>query len=143
MISGPPSLSDLPLALTPRDLRRDRIREPGNAEFGEVVRRFLPLVYGVSSALIPENAESAEKVSAAVFETLAFRWKRIARKTPLASWLVRTTGYAAAKERSQLGLKAKSQLSSGVLAQTLFKKLNSLSQRRADAFVLCAILGEQ
>lgn len=143
MTSGAPSLFDLPLASTLRDLRRDRFREPGNAHFGELVQRFLPLVYGVSSALIPENTDSAEKVSAAVFETLAFRWKKIPRKTPLASWLVRTTGYAAAKERSRLGLKARSQQASGVLAQALFKKLNSLSQRRADAFVLCAILGEQ
>lgn len=143
MISEAPSLPDLPLTSTLRDLRRDRFREPGNAHFHEVVRRFLPLVYGVGSALIPENVESAEKVSAAVFETLAFRWRRIARKTPLASWLVRTTGYAAARERSRLGLRAKSQIATGALAQTLFKTVNSLPARRADAFVLCAILGEQ
>jgi hypothetical protein len=143
MTPDAPTLSDLPLTSTMRELRRDRFREPGNAHFLELVRRFLPLVYGVSSALIPESAESAENVSAAVFETLAFRWKRIARKTPLASWLVRTTGYVAAKERSRLGLKAKSQLATGILAQTAFKKVNSLSARQADAFVLCAIIGEQ
>ncbi|HUS36105.1 MAG TPA: CotH kinase family protein, partial [Verrucomicrobiae bacterium] len=143
MTPGAASVSDLPIASILRDLRRDRFCQPANAPFAELVRRFLPLVYGVSLALIPENTESAEKVSAAVFETLAFRWKRIPRKTPLASWLVRTTGYAVAKERSRLGLKARSQLSNGELAQALFKKLNSLSQRRADAFVLCAILGEQ
>src|SRR5688572_13060405 len=143
MTSGASTDLEIPFALTARDLRRERSLAPGAALFPELVRRFLPLVHGVGAALIPESSEAAEKVSAAVFETLAFRWKSIPRKTPIASWLVRTTGYAAARERSRLGLSAKSALPNGVLAQALFKRLNSLPQRRIDAFVLCAILGEQ
>jgi hypothetical protein len=137
-----PNISEIPVALTVRDLRRNRSLAPGGPIFPELARRFLPLVYGISSALIPENAEAAENVSVAVFETLGFRWKSIARKTPLASWLVRTTWYVAARERSRLGLKAKSQISTGILAQTLFKGVLGLSRRCADAFVLCGVFGE-
>ena len=143
MTSGASIESEIPFALTARDLRRERSLQPGAPLFPEVVRRFLPLVHGIGAALIPENSEAHERVSTAVFETLAFRWKRIPRKMPLASWLVRTTGYAAARERSRLGLTARSAIPAAILAQTLFKKLNSLPQRRIDAFVLCAILGEQ
>src|SRR4051812_29730906 len=142
MTATPPNLSDIPITLTIRDLRRNRSLAPGGALFAEVARRFLPLVYGIGSGLIPENADAAESVSVAVFETLGFRWKSIPRRTPLASWLVRTTWYVAARERSRLGLKAKSQISTGILSQTLFKGLLGLSRRQVDAFVLCGILGE-
>src|SRR5205085_2823316 len=88
------------------------------------------------------NAEAAERVSMAAFETLAYRWKSIRRKMPIATWLVRTTWYAAARERSRLGLKAKSSEPIGILAQTLFKGFLRLNTACANAFVLCAVLGE-
>src|SRR5258706_2357458 len=126
MTPGALNISDTHIlaALTIRDLRRDRTLAPGGARFFEVARRFLPLVYGISAALIPENPEAAERVSAAVFETLAFRWRRISRKSVVATWLVRTTCYAVARERSRLGLKAKSAAPTATLAQTLFKGVN-------------------
>ena len=140
--AGVSNALEIPATLTIRDLRRDRSLAPGAAGYSEIARRFSPLVYGIATALIPENAEAAERVSIAVFETLAFRWKGIARKTPLAVWLVRTTCYVVARERSRLGLKAKSAEPNAILAQTLFKALNSLPARLANPFVLCAILGE-
>src|SRR5437764_3080774 len=122
--AGVSSASEISATLTIRDLRRDRSTAPGAAGFIEIARCFLPLVYGIAAALIPESAEAPERVSVAVFETLAFRWKRIARKTPIAVWLVRTTCYVAARERSRLGLKAKSAEPNAILGQTLFKALN-------------------
>jgi hypothetical protein len=137
-----PTIAEIPATLTIRDLRRDRSLAPGGARFCEVARRFVPLVYGISSALIPEQPEAAEEVTIAVIETLAFRWRTISRKIPVASWLVRTTWYVAARERSRLGLKAKSEISTGILAQTFFKRLLGLPRKSVEAFVLCAIFGE-
>jgi hypothetical protein len=114
---------NVPAGLMIRDLRRDPTLAPGGGRFPEVVQRFLPLVYGISSALIPEHPAAAETVSTAVFETLAFRWRRISRKTLIATWLVRTTCFAAARERSRLGLKAKAGTAAGLLAQRLFKEV--------------------
>src|ERR1041385_6712130 len=111
MPADAPTIAEIPATLTIRDLRRDRSLAPGGARFIEVARRFMPLVYGISSALIPEQPEAAEAVTIAVIETLAFRWRTISRKIPVASWLVRTTWYVAARERSRLGLKAKSEIS--------------------------------
>ena len=107
-----------------------------------MVRRFLALVYGISSALIPENPAAAETVSTAVFETLAFRWRQISRKTVIATWLVRTTCFAAARERRRLGLNAKAGTTAGLLAQRLFKEVNHLAPRHANAVVLCSFLKE-
>jgi DNA-directed RNA polymerase specialized sigma24 family protein len=132
---------NVPGGLTIRDLRRDRTLAPGGGRFPEVVRRFLPLVYGISSALIPENPAAAETVSTAVFETLAFRWRR-PRRTLIATWLVRTTCFAAARERRRLGLKAKAGTAAGLLAQRLFKEVNHLAPRYANAVVLCSFLKE-
>jgi len=143
MTPGATILREIPVALTLRELRRDRALAPGGPHFNDVVRTFLPLAYGIGSALIPENAEAAERVSTAAFEALAFRWRSIRRKTPIATWLVRTTCYAAARERSRLGLKAKSTEPTAILAQTLFNNLHRLSARYVNAFVLCAILGEE
>jgi hypothetical protein len=142
MTALPPPISNVPLTTTIRDLRRNRSLAPGGPLFPEVARRFLPLVYGIGSALIPENPEAAENVSAAVFETLGFRWKSVPRRTLLASWLMRTTWYVAARERSRLGLKAKSQISTGILAHALLKGFLGLPRRQGDAFVLCGILGQ-
>src|SRR4051812_18014398 len=139
---GAPNVAEIPAILTIRDLRRNRSLAPGGALFVEVARRFLPLVYGISAALIPERPEAVENICGAVFETLAFRWRRIPRKIPVASWLVRTTRFIAARERGRLGLKANSDEPAAILAQTLFKGVNALPRRQADAFVLCAIVGE-
>jgi DNA-directed RNA polymerase specialized sigma24 family protein len=136
------NISDIPATLTIRQMRRDRSLAPGGPRFVEVARRFLPLVYGIAAALTPEQPDAAENISGAVFETLAFRWKRISRKTPLATWLVRTTWYVAKRERSRLGLKAASQISTAILARTLFEGVLGLSRQTADAFVLCGILGQ-
>src|SRR5256885_532699 len=97
----PGALSN-PELLTLRGLRRDRAFAPGGERFAEVVRRHLPLVYGSALALIPENPAAAESVSIAVFETLAFRWKKLSRRTVLGTWLARTIWYAAARERRWL-----------------------------------------
>jgi DNA-directed RNA polymerase specialized sigma24 family protein len=137
---GAPNVSEIPAALTIRDLRRNRSLAPGGPLFDEVARRFLPLVYGIGAALVPENPEAAESICRAVFETLAFRWRRISRKIPVASWLVRTTWYVAVRERKRLRLTLAPV--SAALAQTVFKRVNGLSRKQAEAFVLCAILGE-
>lgn len=138
----PDCLASVPGVLTIRDLRRDKVLAPGGGRFPGVIRRFLPLVHGMSVALIPEDPSAAETVSTAVFEALAFRWHRLSRKTVLATWLVRTTGYAVARERSRLGLKAKVGTVSGFLAQRLFKEVNRLSPRYANAVLLCSFLKE-
>jgi hypothetical protein len=142
MTVGALNVSEVPATLTLRDLRRDRALAPGGGRFGEVVRKFLPLVYGVGGALIPEDVDGAERVAVAVFETLAFRWRKISRKTAIATWLLRTTSYVAARERSRLGLKAASADARAVLARAMLKGVNGLCARRANAFVLCAMLGE-
>ncbi len=131
-----------PSALTSRELWKDRTLAPGGGRFHEVARRFLPLVNGISASLILENPGAAETVSTAVFETLAFRWKGIPRKLAVATWLVRTTCFAATQERKRLGLKSKSRMPACTLAQRLFKAANRLPRRHANAFVLCSMLNE-
>ena len=140
MTVGAPNVSEIPATLTIRDLRRNRSLAPGGPLFAEVARRFLPLVYGIGAALVPENLEAAERICGAVFETLAFRWRRIPRKIPVASWLARTTWYVAVRERRRLGLSWAPV--SAALARTVCKRLNALPRRQAEAFVLCAIVGE-
>src|SRR5262249_54530880 len=93
-------------------------------------------------ALIPENPAAAVPVSIAAFETLAFRWKKLSRRTVLATWLLRTVCYAAARERKRLGLKRRPGTANGVIAQGLLKEINGLKPRHANAFVLGTLLQE-
>jgi hypothetical protein len=136
---------DLPMvsaALTAREMRRDPTLAPGGPRFGAALSRFIPLVHGIGAALIPESAEAAEAVAVATLHALVLRWRKISRGAPLATWLVRTACYAAARERSRRGLKRRSDAVNAVLAQAGLKQLNGFKPRVANAVVLCGILGE-
>ena len=139
MIAGAGSKPEL---LTLRALRRDLGFEPGGEGFAEVVQRHLPLVYGPALALIPENPAAAELVSIAVFETLAFRWRKLSRRTVLTTWLLRTVWFASARDRKRLGLGRKPETPKGVIGHGLLKQINALKPRHANAFVLTTLLRE-
>ena len=98
------------------------------------------MVYGAAMALMPEKPEAAEGVSVAVFESFACRWRSLSRKTFVAAWLLRTVRFTAARERRNLGLKAKAATTNGVLAQRLFKEVNRLKERPRTAVVLRCLL---
>jgi hypothetical protein len=125
-------------ALTARDLRKDQTLAPGAANFPAVIRKFLPTVYGTALALIPENPEAAKTVSTAVFETLAVRWKRIPKKAFLIAWLLRTTSFAIARERSRLHLKAKPTTPAAVETLNILKSIHRLKPYLQGPFLLNA-----
>src|ERR1041385_4962270 len=139
MIAGAPAIPEL---LTIRGLRRQGAFAPESEQFADVIRRHLPLVYGAALALLPENLAAAESVSIAAFETLALRWRKLSRRTVLATWLLRTVWFAAASERRRLGLPRQPRTSRGAIDYGLLKQINALKPRQANAFVLVVLLQE-
>jgi len=131
-----------PELLTLREWRRDRAWAPAGERFAQVVLRHLPVVYGSALALIPENPAVAVSVSVAAFETLAFRWRKLPRRTVVATWLLRTVCYAAARERKRLGLKRKPATATGLIACGLLEQVNALKPRQSAALVLAMLLHE-
>lgn len=139
MTDGPFSI---PGTLTIRDLRRDPSLAPGGVRFPEVVRRFLPMTYGAALALIPENAPAAEAVALAAFQTLAFRARGLSAKTVVATWLLRTVWYAAARERSNRGLRSRPESSEGLISQKLIRRVIKLKPKEGGPLILSTLFNE-
>jgi hypothetical protein len=135
----PPEISG---ALSIRDLRRDPTLAPGGARFPEVIRRFLPLTHGAALALVPENAEGAEAISLSAFEALAFRARRLNRKTVVAEWLLRSVWFAAARERNRLRLSSKPILADGLFSQAALRRTLKLKAKELHPFLVGAVLNE-
>jgi hypothetical protein len=128
--------------ITFRGARRYETLAPGRDRFPLLVERFLPLVHGVVAAQIPESPEAVEKITLAVFDALARRWRNPSRRAFIAAWLVRSACFATAAERAKLGLKAKASTPEGQQAQRVFKTLFRLKARVANAAVLLYFCGE-
>lgn len=139
--TAPSQTSPQPLcAATIRDLRRHRALAPGGTEFGELVRSLLPLVFGSASSLLRDSERSVESVVVAVFDSLGFRWRRLSKRTVLATWLLRTTWFAARRERRRSGLAVPPKASEPGLQQVLFGTLVRLSPKALDALALHCVL---
>lgn len=128
--------------ITFRGARRYETLAPGRERFPLLVERFLPLVHGVIAPQIPENPEAVQKITLAVFEALARRWRIPSRRTFIAAWLVRSACFATAAERARLRLKAKASTPEAQQAQSIFKTLFRLKTRVANAAVLRYLCGE-
>lgn len=87
-----------------RDLKRNAARAPGGAEFGALVAAHAPVVQGVVAQLLPEGMPLEGTVTA-VFQAFAAKWRRLARRTMIGPWLLRTARYAALRERKRVGLR--------------------------------------
>jgi hypothetical protein len=85
------------ISSTIKQLCRDRALAPGG-QADRVVDAFLPLVQGTAAALLPDRPESVSGVVEAVFDCFALRWRKLPRKTVVASWLLRTTWFAVQRE---------------------------------------------
>jgi hypothetical protein len=91
-----------PAPATVRDLKTYPDWAPGGSRFSEIVELYLPLAYGVASKLLPESPDSAAKIASAVFESFAFRCRRLSKRTVLASWFFRSALFAVLRERKRL-----------------------------------------
>src|SRR4051812_19154476 len=72
------------------DLDQDRHLTPGERGDDPIVRAFGPTIYGLAAALLLEDPTAAERIAAAVFQTLKLRWKKLSKRTLLAVWLFQT-----------------------------------------------------
>lgn len=84
----------LPVPVTARDLRRHREFAPGGDRAGDVVRQYLPLVWGTARRLLPPDSPDLDAVVASVFQAFALQWRRIPRRAGLAAWFLRSTWFA-------------------------------------------------
>lgn len=66
-------------------------RENSSAAFGELVGRYLPLVYSAAVRRLAGDTHRAEEVAQAVFSTLARHAARLAEHPNLTAWLYTTT----------------------------------------------------
>ena len=133
--------SDFSAAATFRDLRRARPPFPQPVHFEGLAKTFLPMVCGVARLLVPENPASVERVASAVFQTLAFRWRRAPRKALVGTWLLRTAWFASLRERKLLGLPGADKAPASAPPALLFKTLLRLKPRLLNAWVLRRVLG--
>ncbi len=124
-----------------RDLRRQRSLAPGGAEFGVLARAFLPLVYSLAGRLVPERPEGIEELALTVFRVFAYRWKRLPRRTAIASWLVRTTWLAAQRQRRQFRLPPPPKGSETAHYHWLFEALTHLRQPYLDVVCWRILMG--
>lgn len=128
------TVAELSAALRARDLRRDPAITPGGAKFESLLATFLPLVAGAARKLLPENPSAAERITLAVFEAFANRWRKLPPRTLIAPWLLRTTCFAARRERRCLHLPRvpKGQK----IYSILFKQLHRFPRRMRDPLLL-------
>ena len=129
-------------ATTIRDLRRDRSIAPEGDDFANLVTAFLPLVYGSASLLAADNAASVGRIVATVFHAFAVRWRALPRRTVVATWLLQTTGFAAARERQHQRWAVPDATSTAGVNQTLFAALNRLPPAYLNPVSLQCIMGE-
>ncbi len=130
------------ITTTIRDLRRDPTLAPHGRNYERLLESYLPLVAGSAAALIPEDPQAAVRVTETVFQSFGLYWRKLARRTLIAGWLVRTTWLAARRERRVLRLGTPSPASDTRAILVLFKALNRLPSKLLDPVVAHLILGQ-
>jgi DNA-directed RNA polymerase specialized sigma24 family protein len=141
--AGPAKVIRQPLNVrTIRELRRQGALAPGNSEFEQLTREYLPLVYGTAALLLPEAPGSLSAVATAAFQTLRFRLRRVPQRTVVASWLVRTAWFIGMRERRRLRLAEPLPESVSAMHRRFVKRLNQLRTPLLDALVLRFVLHE-
>lgn len=129
-----------PMPLTIRQLKGAPTLQPGSDGFASVASFYLPAIYGMALACLPERPEAAEVVASAVFETFAARWKRLPGKTVVVVWLLQTAQYAIARQRAILGLPGRIGTANGWVTQRLLKAALALAPRLAGPFFSTTLL---
>ncbi len=80
-----------------RQLLERYANEPSEAAFGELVRRYVNLVYSVALRRTGGNAAQAQDVAQLVFTDLARKARSLPKDIVLAGWLHRATRFAVAQ----------------------------------------------
>jgi RNA polymerase sigma factor (sigma-70 family) len=80
-----------------RQLLADYAENGSEAAFGELVRRYIDLVFSTALRLVGGDKHRAEDVAQTVFMDLARRASKLHRETMLGGWLHRDTCFVAAK----------------------------------------------
>jgi DNA-directed RNA polymerase specialized sigma24 family protein len=126
--------------ITARDFRNTCSTSGQAAALEQCVREFLPLVNGAAAMLLPDIAESIDRVTKAAFRTFDRRARRLSKKTVLAAWLLRTTWFAARHERRRLTKAAPDYPPLPNEVNLLFRSLVRLRPALLDAVILRCVL---
>lgn len=127
--------------LTIRELRRNRSFAPGGEHSGELVAAYLPLVSSALSFLLPQSgyARVSELVTA-IFQSFSLRWRRIPRRTVIATWLLRSSLFMAQRERKRAGCAKPNPKSVGDQNLLIIQQLLRLRPALSNAVVLATVL---
>ncbi|MDB6041138.1 MAG: Inner spore coat protein [Verrucomicrobiales bacterium] len=127
---------------TIREFRRGQGKDLSREAFDGLIRAYLPLIHGTAKSLIPENPASVEIIIPAAFELFAFRFRRLPKRTVVATWLLQTTWLAAQRERARLRLPRLTKGSVYFADYTLIREVLRLRTRCRDSLILSSIQGE-
>ncbi|HTG44749.1 MAG TPA: CotH kinase family protein [Verrucomicrobiae bacterium] len=119
-----------------RDIRRDFSLAPGGQSHEDLIRAFLPGIYGLASLLMPENPTAAASVSVAVFQTFALRWRKPSRRAFVGVWLFQTTLLAALAERKRWKLPKPPKKSAARVQAQFFRALHRLKSKIRNILIL-------
>jgi hypothetical protein len=125
------------LAVTVRDLRRQPALAPGHPNGDSLLRAFQSLLLATASGLLPQSA-TGRIAAAAALRSYALRWRRLPRRTLVATWLFRSTCFAVRRERRRLNLPARA--SDGSPDQWVWIELSRLPVRLLNPLLLQAVL---
>jgi hypothetical protein len=132
-----------PPVLTIRDLKRNQAFAPGGERWPELASAYLPMVLGVAANTLAgtlENQGEAELAAESVFLLFSRRWKRLGRRTCLASWFWKASIFAA-----QSQLKAQKQKVSKTdrrfPAISLARHIDQLPSKLQNPFLWLNVLG--
>ena len=127
------------IPITFGDLKRHPDLAPQQKNGHLLIQYYSALVFGVASALLPNEPAAHERIVWVVFDLLTHRWKRVPKKTTLAAWLLRTAWFAVQREQRALD-RPKTPLGSELMARALLTKyILRLSPNLADPIVLVFI----
>ncbi len=105
-------------------------------DFEGILEQHLPLVISTISAQVTEPA-AVQEITASVFQTLAYRCRRISKSTYLPGWLVRTATYAA----NQWHKEQKDRSNPAKPTRLTLLALNDLPPKLSDALVAFSLHG--
>ncbi len=127
------------IPITFGDIKKNPELAPNQKTGHLIVQHYSPLVFGVASALLPNEPAAHERIVWVAFELLADRWKRIPKKTTIAAWLLRTVCFAVQREQRAPG-RAKALLSPALMARMiLIKYIFRLPAKLAEPIILLLI----
>jgi hypothetical protein len=128
-----------PVPATIRALRKNSSFAPGSSGFSELIQTYLPLVHGLASRLLPETPDAIPSLVSAVFESFAFRWPRLSKKTVLATWFFRSTWFAVCRERKRLKLPRPVKGSALLSEFRAVQKITKLKKKYLDTALLSLV----